>query len=316
MLLLCSIFSLHAQSKIYGKVINDDGKPLANANVLLLNFKDSSLVKGQLTNEAGAYSFENIAGGRYLVSSTYTGFKNEYTAPFNTTTKQQNLDLGIIKLDETHVQLQEVTVAVKKPLYEQKIDRLVINVAEGITFAGSTALDVLERSPGVRVNRMNNALSINGKSGVIVMINGKRNYMDIAAVIQMLAGMPSNNIERIEIITTPPANFDAEGDAGIINIVLKSNNQFGTNGSYSLTAGYSKGEQNSASLNINHRKGKINLFGNYSVSRTRLRQVWDNYHAVTNGGKLLENFSDDKRHALASQHNGQAGIDYEISKKQ
>src|SRR6185312_7048540 len=160
-----------------------------------------------------------------------------------------------------------------------------------------------------------NMLSVNGKNGVIIMINGKRNYMDLASVVQMLAGMPSGNIERIEIITTPPANFDAEGDAGIINIVLKSNDNFGTNGSYSITAGYSKGEQNSVSANINHRKGKVNLFGNYSFSRIRLQQVWNNYHAIANNGKLLENFSDDKRHALAAQHNGQAGIDYEINKK-
>ena len=315
MLLLGVVFSVHAQSKIYGRVVSVDDKPLANANVLLLNTKDSSLAKGQLTNAAGVYSFENIPQGQYFISYSYTGYKNEYSDDVTISDKQQSLNLGIIKLTEMHLQLKEVTIAAKKPLYEQKIDRLVINVATSIMFAGSTALDVLERSPGVRVNRMSNALSVNGKSGVIIMINGKRNYMDIAAVVQMLAGMPSGNIERIEIITTPPANFDAEGDAGIINIVLKSNNQFGTNGSYSITAGYSKGEQNSVSVNINHRKGKVNLFGNYSFSRNRLQQVWDNYHAVTNNGKLLQNFSDDKRHALASQHDGQAGLDYEISKK-
>lgn len=315
MLLMGIVFSVDAQTKIYGKVVSVDDKPLANANVLLLNTKDSSLAKGQLTNATGVYSFENIPQGQYFISYSYTGYKNEYSDDVTISDKQQSLNLGIIKLTEMHLQLKEVTIAAKKPLYEQKIDRLVINVATSITFAGSTALDVLERSPGVRVNRMSNALSVNGKSGVIIMINGKRNYMDIAAVVQMLAGMPSGNIERIEIITTPPANFDAEGDAGIINIVLKSNNQFGTNGSYSLTAGYSKGEQNSASVNINHRKGKVNLFGNYSFSRNRLQQVWDTYHAVTNNGKLLENFSDDKRHALASQHDGQAGLDYEISKK-
>jgi hypothetical protein len=314
-LLFCTIFSVYSQSGIYGKIINADGKPLANANVLLLNSKDSSLVKGQLSNGEGLYKFENIMAGQYIINSTYTGFENEYTAAFTITDKQQSFNLGITKLTETHLQLKEVTIAAKKPLYEQKIDRLVINVAASITFAGGTALDVLERSPGVRVNRMSNALSINGKSGVIIMINGKRNYMNIAAVVQMLAGMPSGNIERIEIITTPPANFDAEGDAGIINIVLKSNEQFGTNGSYSVTAGYSKGEQNSISANMNHREGKVNLFGNYSFSRIRMQQVWDTYHAVTNNGKLLENFSDDKRHALAVQHDGQAGLDYEINKK-
>ncbi len=309
------ISSAGAQTKIYGKVFTVDDKPLANANVLLLNIKDSSLAKGQLTNSTGVYSFENISPGNYFISYSYTGYKRESSDAFTISDKQQNLNKGTIKLTELALELKQVTVAAKKNLYEQKIDRLVINIAANVTLAASNALDILERSPGVRVNPMTNTLSINGKSGVIVMINGKRNYMDIAAVVQMLAGMPAGNMERIEIITTPPANFDAEGDAGIINIVLKSNNQFGTNGSYSVTAGYSKGEENSGSLNINHRKGKVNVFGNYSFSRDRLQQVWDTYHAVTNNGKLLENFSEDKRHALTSLHDAQAGVDYEASKK-
>jgi outer membrane receptor protein involved in Fe transport len=138
----------------------------------------------------------------------------------------------------------------------------VINVAAAITYTGISALDVLERSPSVQVNRVQNIISINSKEGVIVMINGKRNYMDMASVIEMLAGMPSGNVDRIEIITTPPANFDADGTAGVINIVLKSNAQYGTNGSYTLTAGYSKGDVESGSFNINHRKEKLNIFGN------------------------------------------------------
>ena len=115
-----------------------------------------------------------------------------------------DIDMGTIQLEKADIVLSAVTVTAKKPLYEQKIDRLVINVAAAITYAGISALDVLERSPGVLVNRMNNSLSVNGKDGVIIMINGKRNYMDIAGIIQMLASLPSGSIEKIEIITTPP----------------------------------------------------------------------------------------------------------------
>ncbi|MDP9231066.1 MAG: TonB-dependent receptor, partial [Bacteroidota bacterium] len=224
--------SANAQSIIHGKVVDTSGKSLVHANVLLLNYKDSSLVKGMLTNEMGIYSFENIAAGQYLITSTHTGVKPVFTSLIAITGRQEKIDMGTIKLEERSVQLAGVTVVSKKPLYEQKIDRLVINVAASITSAGSTALDVLERSPGIMVDRINNSLSINGKNGVVVMMNGKRNYMDISAVILMLAGIPSGNIERIEVITTPPANFDAEGNAGIINIVLKANNQYSTNGSY------------------------------------------------------------------------------------
>jgi outer membrane receptor protein involved in Fe transport len=313
--LFCGWFFLQAQSIIRGKVVDSTGKPVTNANVLLVNAKDSVLVKGRLTDQQGSYIFENIKAGIYLITATKTGNKPAYSKPFDVTDNGRNIDMGAIELERTDIVLAAVTVTAKKPLYEQKIDRLVINVAAAITYASISALDVLERSPGVMVSRMTRSISVNGKNGVIIMINGKRNYMDMAAVIEMLAGMPSGSVERIEIITTPPANFDAEGTAGIINIVLKSNDQFGTNGSYTLTAGYSKGEQTSGSINMNHRKGKINVFGNYSFSRVRLQQLWNNYHAVMNCPTFLENDSHDHRHALQSQHNIQTGMDYETSKK-
>ncbi len=104
-------------------------------------------------------------------------------------------------------QLAEVTVTAKKQLYEQKIDRLVINVAGNITASGSTVLDILERSPGVIVDRQNGLLSMNGKNGVVVMINGKINRMPMNAVLQLLAGMNAGNIQKIELITTPPCQF-------------------------------------------------------------------------------------------------------------
>ncbi|MEP6845760.1 MAG: outer membrane beta-barrel protein [Panacibacter sp.] len=310
----CTIFPLNAQTKIRGTVFSTDGKPLEHASVLLLNAKDSSLVKGTLTDMNGSYNIENIAEGNYLMSSAYTGFDPLFTNAFIVKAGMEKFEMEHIKLQQVK-ELSSVTVVAKKPMYEQKIDRLVINVAAAITFTGITALDVMERSPGVVVNRVNNSLSINGKNGVIFMINGKRNYMDFAGILILLAGMPSGSVERIEIITTPPANFDAEGNAGIINIVLKSNGNYGTNGSYTLTGGYTKGEQNSASFNINHRKGKINLFGNYSFYRSRLQQVWTNYHAVTNDMYLNENYSEDNRHALTWTHDVQAGIDYQVNKK-
>ena len=181
---MCAIMmagTIRAQSKIHGKIVDSTGRPILNANALLLNSRDSVLVRGMLTNEEGNYSFENIVAGNYLISATHTGTNPAYSKPFETNGKEGNLDMGVTKLNETSITLAGVTVTTKKPLYEQKIDRLQINVAASITLAGTTALDVLERSPGVRVDRLNNWLSINGKGGVIIMINWKRNYMDISA---------------------------------------------------------------------------------------------------------------------------------------
>src|SRR6188474_1437963 len=161
-----------AQSRISGKIVDSTGSPIANANVLLLNSKDSVLVKGMLTTESGLYNFENINTGSYLISATHTGTSPVYTQLFQISEKLDRIDMGTIRLNETSVTLADVAVSAKKPLYEQKIDRLQINVAASIVLAGTSALDVLERSPGIRVDRMNSSISINGKGGVIVMING------------------------------------------------------------------------------------------------------------------------------------------------
>lgn len=308
------ITAANGQIRIFGRVTGSDEKPLSQATVLLLKPKDSSLFKGTITNDNGAYFFENIAEGEYLLSYSFTGYVQVYSTVFKVPAGTGSSDKGTTVLNVNKV-LDNVTVAARKPLYEQKIDRLMINVAASITSAGLTVLDVLERSPGVLVDRVSNSLSINGKSGIIVMINNKRNYLDMAGLIQMLASMPSGSIERIEIITTPPANFDAEGNAGIINIILKSNGQFGTNGSFTLSGGYQKGENNAASLNINHRKGKINLFGNYDASRYHSQQLWTNYHAVKTGQDFNEDYSADTRDFVAFQNSAQAGIDYDASKK-
>lgn len=133
-------------------------------------------------------------------------------------------------------QLTEVNVVAKKPLFEQQMDKLVVNVENMLTAAGGSALDVLERSPGVTVNRQNSGLSLNGKNGVLVLIDGRLNRLPMEAVVQMLSGMNASNIDKVELISNPPAKYDAEGDAGLINIVLKKNVNEGTNGSYSLSA--------------------------------------------------------------------------------
>ncbi|MDQ3845405.1 MAG: TonB-dependent receptor, partial [Bacteroidota bacterium] len=206
----------YTQSKVRGLVVDINGQPLMNANVLLLRSKDSSLVKGSITAKGGNYSFESIKPGNYLIASTFVGLRQVYTPAFQIGANE-NLGMADIQLAEKETQLTGVTVSAIKPLFEQKIDRMIINVASSITNIGSTALDVLMRSPGIIVDQQNNTLSMNGKDGVVVMLNGKISRMPITSVVQMLAGMSASNIERIELITTPPANFDAEGNAGFIN---------------------------------------------------------------------------------------------------
>ncbi len=304
----------NAQSKLRGTVAGINGQPLGNVNVLLLNLTDSLLVKGLVTAQDGQYSFENIAPGTYFISCSFVGLNPVYSPVFSIIGKDE-MNLEMIKLDEKEGALHAVMVAVKRPLFEQKIDRMIINVAGSITSAGSTALDVLMRSPGIIVDQQNNSLSMNGKDGVVVMLNGKISRMPVSAVVQMLAGMSSSNIERIELITTPAANFDAEGNAGYINIVMKTNLQYGTNGSYSATAGWGRAPVVAASINFNHRQGKWNLFGDYSFARTGILNGFSLYRKVEQTGRVIETLADTDRDSYRRNHNGRLGLDVELNKK-
>ncbi|HZE83326.1 MAG TPA: carboxypeptidase-like regulatory domain-containing protein, partial [Puia sp.] len=199
-----------AQARIHGSVLDKNKRPVAMANVLLLQAKDSTLIRGMVTTVSGAYSFMNVPAGTYIISASFVGYRQASTAPFPIRDIPDDKDMGTIELPWEDKQLDKVTIIAKKPLFEQTIDRLTINVENSITAAGSTALDILERSPGIVVDLQNAVLSMNGKNSVVVMINGKINHMPISAVIQMLAGMNSGNIGKIELITTPPASLDAE----------------------------------------------------------------------------------------------------------
>lgn len=305
---------LQAQSKIYGIIKDSLNKNIAGANVLLLNASDSGLVKGTLTDAQGIFLFRDILEGNYFIQSTHTGY-SEYNTKSFTIAAAANKDAGVISLYQKDVQLEEVKVAAKKPLLEQKIDRLIINVENSITSAGSTALEILERSPGVIVDHQNNLISMNGKDGVVLMINGKMSHIPVAAVVEMLSGMSSGNIEKIELITTPPASFDAAGNAGYINIVLKENNNVGTNGSYNLTAGYGKGLLTAAGINFNHRKEKLNIYGDISYTRKKGPFRVEGYSKIRNDGNVFEKYFNMDRTDTTVPINARLGLDYQFNKR-
>ena len=312
--ILCiSMHTLSAQVKVSGNVIENADKPFSGVNILLLKCADSSLVKGTVTNALGNFIFENVGVGRYLLSISYSGFKTGYTKIIDASNGDVHIaDVKILKAEKD---LQNIIVEARKPMFEQKIDRMVINVKNSITSAGGTALEVLEKSPGVTVNHQSNAISMSGKEGVKIMINGKLSQMPMDAIVQMLGGMNAANIDRIELITTPPANFDAEGNAGFINIILVSNPNKGLNGSYSLTAGYGHGYTPACAVNFNYRNKKINLFGDYSFTWNNQTQDWYLWHRSSLPGLLLENYSVTRRRPEDGQQNVRIGIDIQVSPK-
>lgn len=295
---------------ISGKITIENGDALPYSNVLILKPADSSLVEGGITQVDGRYRFTGIPEGNYILMASMVGFKASYSPEF---TLNKDLEMETLVLIEE--ELDEVQIQGTKPLYQQKMDRMVINVENSIVSAGSSALEILERSPGVLVNRQDNSISIAGKEGVLVMINDKISYIPVSTLVQMLDGMSADNIISIELITTPPANLDAEGNAGYINIILKERTDVGFNGSYSLSAGYSNDFVTNNSVNLNYRKGKINLFGNYSISFNGTDQIVELSREYTENGDRVGSYTFSDRNPERTVYNMRTGLDYQLSDK-
>ena len=275
---------------------------------------DSALIHGTFSAADGAYYFENVPAGIFVVAGSMLGFEQNFSERIVLNEVNAHRIAGQMVLKESSATLSEITVAAKLPFLEQKIDRTVINVANSITRAGGNALEVLQRSPGVQVNSLTKTISLAGKEGVVIMINGKISQLPADAVLGLLAGMNADNIERIELIHTPPAQFDAEGNAGIIHIILKSTGNEGFNGGYSCKAGYGRGEKLGGSVYFNFRKKKINLFGNYDYDYDLNPQVFTNYRRVLQGSDVLETDTRSERlYTPTSTQNARVGMDVELS---
>lgn len=251
------------QGKIAGTIVNDQQKPVEFATVSLLRAKDSSIVKGALGDINGAYSLERVAAGSYIIKTTAVGFQKGLSAAFTVGADGKTVTVPAIIMASTSNTLKTVEVSATKPLVERKLDRTVMNVENSVLAAGNTAMEILERAPGVTIDKDDN-ISLQGKQGVTVMLNGKLTYLSAAQLATLLRSTDGNNIATIEIITNPSAKYDAAGNSGIINIVMKKNKTVGTSGSVALTAGYGKNWRGSQNLTLNHKDGGLSLFGNFN----------------------------------------------------
>ena len=307
---------LASQNSIQGSIQDAEGEALSFANVLLLNAVDSSFAFGNISDDAGSFEFGDLNNGNYLVQISMIGYTDYYSGSISLEGSTQHQMESIILLEDA-IQLEGVEIVEKRPLYEQQIDRMVVNVENSITSSGTNALEILARSPGVLVNPQSNSIMMSGKDGVVVMINGRISRMPMDALVQTLQGMSSDNIEKIELIHTPPSNFDAEGNAGFINIVLKKNLDDGFNGNLNANAGYGRGLKAGGGINFNYRKGKSNLYGDYSINRDESTQVIQNFRSFVNDqGNTISSFSDSDRDPTQVQvQNARLGYDLNIGDK-
>ena len=313
-LLLILNFPVFSQANISGRIEDIYDYGVAFANVLLLHQIDSSLAKGTITDADGYYELDGIAGGNYIIESYMVGYSKSYS-PVLSIVNHEELNVETITLLENVKELEEIVITAEKPLYELESGKMVVNVNSSITAAGNSAIDILEKSPGVLVNRQNNSFSLGGKDGVIVLMNGKRSRMPLEAVYQMLEGLNASDIEKIEIMTVPPSKYDADGDAGLINIVMKKGIETGTNGSFTGNLGYGSGPRAGSSLNLSHQGKKLSFFGNYSYNYVKQRQELNFYRKTTNDTQEINSSSEADRRTSRNAHNYEFGIDYSLSDK-
>lgn len=315
--ILCALISFitYAQtsSKISGRVASADGKGLGQVSVSLLKAGDSSLVKLAVSNTDGNFEFDKISHGSYLLSFTTIGFQKQYSTPF--TLSNGSIAIPPITMSPEAKEMTGVTVQSRRPPVEHKIDRMVVNVDASPTNAGATALEVLEKSPGITVDRDGN-ISIKGKQGIIVLIDGKQTYLSGQDLANLLRNMPASELDQVEIMTQPSAKYDASGNSGILNLKTKKSLSRGFNGTINLSYVQGRYPKTPNSFAFNYRNSKISFFTNLSYS------YWTNFNdqhltrKFHSNGSLTSEFdqqADQKNHS--HNYSGRAGLDYTLNKK-
>lgn len=313
---ICS-YAQQPSGKITGSIKDGGNQAIIDAaSISLLKSLDSSLVKISLTDKQGNFVFENVKPGNYIVMATSTGHAKVYSSPLAISETNSEQSTGILQLQPSAQNLGAVTVVSKRQFIERKIDKTVINPDAMISNAGSSALEMLEKAPGVSVDK-DGKISLKGKQGVIVMIDGKPSYMTGTDLVNYLSNMPSGNIDQVELMSNPPAKFDASGNSGVINIKLKKNRQKGFNGSLSTSQAHGKYFRSSNTLNINYRRGKLNTFSTFNANYRENPQWLDINRDYLASDKTVQSIFEQAsyRMRITRYFNARVGADYLISPK-
>lgn len=306
--LIClSITATYAQYDIFGKVLDEKGAGVFYANVGLYTIADSTLITGNATDEDGSYTISNVKPGKYYVAASMIGYQDTWSEPIAIT--DQNVSIPSLNLKSDSQLLSEVEIKARKPLLEQRADRLVVNVSENIASANGSLMDVMRKVPGMVV--VNDKLSLAGQQNVTILLNGRTTkYMDVQS---LLRDLPGDNIKSVEIIHQPGAEFEASGSGPIINIITKKNSLFGTNGTISAGIGHTNDWKYNTGLRLSHYQGNVNIQGSVSYSQNS----WlDELHILrrlptANGTVLYDQIN--KSPSKSKTLRGSTSIDWDIS---
>jgi len=318
--LICLAASLAVQAQtagIRGRVQSAEGQPLEFATVTLHREADSVVVKAEFSDAAGQFVLPPSPAGRYRVAASQVGYERAWSAVITLGSETLQLPALVLRASQA-TQLKEVKVVGQKPLFERQVDRTVVNVEGSALAAGNTSLDVLARSPGVTVDNNDN-LALLGRQNVLVLIDGRRQPMSGRELADYLRALPAEQLKSIELITNPPAKYDAQGTAGIIAINLRKDQRLGTNGSVQASYGRSQYNKYTAGLTLNNRGRDLNLFGSYNFTDRDgigMLDIHRDFFSVAPGRAPIQTGSSDQINRMRGGfvgHTARAGFDYNLS---
>ncbi len=299
--------------KLSGIVMDEAGQPVPYATISVLKVSDEKLVEGTIAGEDGKWMIKNIPEGDFKITISFIGYESIEKGPFKITGKGESYDLGKTVLTYSSTVLDQVVIEGKKELIEDKVDRIVYNASQDLTTKGGDASDVLRRVPLLSVDLDGN-VSLRGSSNITVLIDGKPSTITAGNLADALRQIPADEIESVEVITSPSARFDAEGTGGIINIITKKNNLEGGTLSVNTSAGY---RGSSLGLNAGYRRGKLGLsLGGNGFAGYNILGALENEQTVTDGaGNELSStnqFSETVSSRISGRYN--FGWDYTFNK--
>ena len=308
LLLLLGLFTaaLSQAQSITGRVLDPTSTPIPLANVLLTD-TGNVLLKAAVTDMDGKFHLSSPRSGTFGLVLSAVGFSED---TLSITVGEVDLALGAITMQQNAEVLAGAEITATKPLVTVDPDKMVLNVAEHLSASGANGLELLRKAPGVMIDNNDNII-VEGKSGVQVFIDGRPSPLRGEDLANYLKGLQSTDVESIEIITQPSSKYDASGNAGIINIILKREKGLGTNGT--VTAGFVRGKRSryNGSLNLNHRNQVLNAFANYS---TNVGESYNfmNFYRSQNGYEFIS-----RRDLIRGfeNHNLQVGADVYAGKR-
>lgn len=307
---------VHAQNSVSvsGTVTDTAAAPLEGITIQLYSLPDSIIVSLKTTDSKGYYKFPLMKNNNYFIKASGVGYKSSYTQSFRITSDSNAVVLPKIILFVQEAYLKDVKVIASTNTIQAKEGKLIYNIDKSITAAGSTAFELVQKTPGVKVDADEN-LSLKGSTQINIMVDGKMTYLSSQQLTTYLKSLPAENLTRIEIITAPSSEFDAAGNAGIINIVTKKMNREGY--ALNVSAGFGAGKfvQHNEGFVGNIRTSKLNFFGSYNHSFNHSYLDRTSFRTISTNGKLIsyDRLSFDP--SYANYNNYKAGVDFYLNKK-